>query len=300
MRIAYVCTDYNWKSFSVIRSIYETLVAFGYEVEKFSNMDNIQADNFDQVWVASSIIRLERVDVFTIVFGFSDPNFYSETRMMFSDFYCTNSLDIAREKSAYYFPPFGNSQYFISQETDREIDCVFLGLAKHRYIPQRVEMVDRLRAEGITVVTYGSDWKSVADHPDNRAFVEGEDLIRILNSAKLCLDLTTEKTSLSSRIFQASMCSTPVLTWNREDVRLLLEPNEEILLYSSMDEFVEVTKKCLQIPERLRKIGENARKRCLQEHDVTVRITNLIDYLKVNYPPKPLRSGLEWACKSPG
>lgn len=278
MRIAYVCQSWHWDSYSYARCMYETLLAFGHEVRLFRNMDNIRWKP-EQVWVASSLVPLNEVDAFTVVFGLSDPNMFAKERMEFGDLYCTISLDISKEYGAYHFPYAGNAKYFRPLRLERKVDCVFTGVGKHPWIPERPTMVRRLREAGLRVLAYGPDWRSIEKHPDNKRFARGRGLIRAINSAKISVDLTNKKSSFSTRVFQGSMCTTPVLTCDRPDVRQLFEAEQEILLYRNIDDMVEIARSYITDPETLRDIGERALLRCVHDHTIESRIAELLMHI---------------------
>jgi len=276
MKIAYVCQNYNWESFSIVRSIYETLPLYGCEVRIHHDMESIDW-NPDQIWVASSLIPLKRYDIFTVVFGLSDPNMYHRNRVEFGDLYCTADLRISKKYGHYHFAHCGDKRYFKALSLEKKADCIFIGTGLHNWIPERYEMVDRLRAGGLRVVVYGPNWPK---HPDNLGYIKGDRLVRAYNIGSLMVDLTNRRTSLSNRIIQASMCGTPVLTANREDVKDLFSFDKEVFLYNGIDDLVTKAQEALVNRTRLHQVGLAARDRSLEEHDISNRVGALLEHIK--------------------
>ena len=76
----------------------------------------------------------------------------------------------------------------------------------------------------------------------------------------------------SGRLFEAAACGTPILTDMWEGLETFFEPGVEILPVRTADDVVAV----LRLPaERLRVIGDAARRRALRDHTGEARVIEL-------------------------
>ena len=276
MKIAYVCNQYHWKSYSTVRTLLEALEARADVVQ----CESVKAapDHVDQVWIASSVIPIEKNGRFTVVIGFSDPTMFRAERLEAADVYVTSSNEIAVDyPSAFYMPTFADRRYFVPMDVEKEWDCVFTGVGQHPYIKNRVQLVTALREKGVRVRVYGREWPQ---HQDNQPFVSGPKLIEALNKAHLALDLTNDRASIGCRMFQAAMCGVPTLTCEREDLAELFAPEREIFFYKNAADCVN--RACLLLANKgaLEEAGRAAYSRAVRCHDVTHRVDALLDVVR--------------------
>jgi spore maturation protein CgeB len=82
----------------------------------------------------------------------------------------------------------------------------------------------------------------------------------------------------SGRLFEAAACGTPVLTDWWEGLDSFFNPGEEILLARDTDDTLAALDRD---PSELRKIGERARARVLDEHTSEVRAAELLEALDI-------------------
>jgi spore maturation protein CgeB len=143
-------------------------------------------------------------------------------------------------------------------------------------------MVSQLRTAGLKILTVGRGWEA---HPDDGGFAVGDALVRAYNVAKFSLDITTKSTSLSSRLFQAASCGTPSITIDREDVRGLFLPGEEILLYSDPDASTELIRSYVELAN-YRELGDMAKRRAIADHTADSRVDAILDAIS-RMEPKP-------------
>lgn len=288
LKIEYVCERYNWDSFGIVKSNYEALQDLGHDVNLHLLPWEFK-EGMEQLWIMTSKLSISdqyrdimrEKGIKSVMFGLSDPNLFDPNRIKNCDVYCTSDLKLYErlKKSIVnilYFPVSCDSKYHECMVCDRDLDLVFMGTGKHPFVPDRIQNVNKLRWFGYKVSVFGNAWPK---HEDNKKRIHGDNMLRIMRRTKLCLDLTNSNTSLSRRIFENSCCGIPVLTHDREDIRKLFNPDKEILLYTDFDDMVSKIKYWGNNP-KLVEIGMNARIRCLKDHDVKIRIANLLTELK--------------------
>ena len=293
MKIALFTTRYNWPYLSVIRSVWERLPHFA-EVHraflpkdpearaKWSVAKNIKGLDVDAVLIVDPSLIISRMrfprKVPVVVWGLSDPMSFTPSAAKKARLYASSSATTAQDAGGIYLPPFADRRYFRPEALPTKCPVVFIGTGRHRRMPvERLRMVDRLRDAGIRVVTWGYHW---AQHPDARAPVSGDGLVRAYSQAQLALDLTRTDTNIGCRIFQAPMCGTPVITRRRPDVQELFTEDKEALYYGDDDELVSKVRWYLKRPGLLQKIGVRARARGLAEHDVDHRLEKLMKHVR--------------------
>ena len=98
----------------------------------------------------------------------------------------------------------------------------------------------------------------------------------------MILDITNKTTSFGHRIFEGSACGVPILTCDREDVRELFISGHEVLTYATFDNIVTTLNYVLKNPDILQTIGNKAQKRCYKDHDISVRIQELLKIIEEN------------------
>lgn len=267
VNIAFISYKYHWESYSVIRSFWECLrgnpaLNLVWITREYSH----QVIDPDIIFVAGSqSVTPEDINGIPIVrFAFSDPNLYKKDNIV--NLYCTNDFNLSKESNNYYFPCFSNKNYFKDLNLEKENDVLFVGVRNHPYIGDRSRIIDKIREQGMSVKCFGDGWEE--------GFIEGRKLVEEYNKAHLCLDITNKITALGSRIFQSSMCGTPVITLYRQDISKLFN-EDEILFYKDIDSI----KLALKDKEELRQKGIKARERCLKDHDITIRVADLMEHI---------------------
>jgi glycosyltransferase involved in cell wall biosynthesis len=202
-----------------------------------------------------------------IDFGLSDPTRFREKK--FCDFACTNDYTLSEKTGYYWYPTSCDKRYHRNLNLDKSIDVLFYGINRHPSVCRGNVLRDLRDSHGIYVEFYGPDWGLSTN-------LIGNDLIEKINKSKIVLDISTVDSSLPRRIFEASCCGTPVLTLNRPDTRLLFTEDQDILFYNHFEEIPEKLSQLLNKPDFIRDVGLNARNRCLKEHDISIRIDNLL------------------------
>jgi hypothetical protein len=272
IKIAFISDKYHWSSYSVVRSLYEELGRHP-EIE---SVTPYEFENADLMICAGVNARVMERKVPIVRIGLSDPNLFFKELSDNCDLYITNDYKTSTNLDCYYMPCFADKNYFKKLDIKKEIDILFVGNKHHPFVKDRAGTISKLRKEGFNIKCFGHGWAN--------GFIEGDRLVQEYNKAHLCLDLTDDTTSLGSRIFQSSMCGTPVITKGREDLKeLLKDSSEEVLLYGSYPDLVNtlriVFSESAKEEKFLEEIGLKARERCLKDHDVFIRVNGLLEHL---------------------
>lgn len=112
---------------------------------------------------------------------------------------------------------------------------------------------------------------------------------RFYSSSRLTLNVTRSAMAScgycpSGRLFEAALCGTPVVSDTWVGLDHFFTPGEEILLARRPEDVVDA----LQMPpERLARIGREARLRVLDEHTADHRASELLDVLGLNTSTRP-------------
>lgn len=279
VKMAFVSDHYNWDSYSIVRSLYEELDRRE-EVELRHVWEDIVEEDTTIVLLVGTNARLlnRQSHVKVIRIGLSDPNLYPAGGSDLEyDIYITNDFSIAEAYGHYYLPCFSDSNYFKPIEgIKKETDILFVGVKDHPYVAHREDWVKELGRAGFNIKCFGHGW-------DN-GFIKGDRLIEEYNKAHICLDLGGLNTALSSRIFQSSMSGTPVITRYRQEINQMF-PNrsDEILVYSDYKGLLNTLKIVLSETAHnenvLSDMGISARERCLERHDVSNRVDDLLEMI---------------------
>lgn len=290
MKICFVIPFYyKWGNYSNVRANYEYLQKLGYEVDIFSKKENKQIDfeKYDLVMLHGSGAFLTqeqknkcKIPIFS--FGWSDPNIFNELHFDQGDIYLTNDLTLSKSlkgKPIYFYNTACDKRHHINLNLEKETDILVYGVGQHPFVPRRNEYVNNLRNTGFKVKVFGRKWDK---HEDTHEFLEGEKLSQEICKAHILLDVTNDKTAWGHRIFESSARGTPVLTYSREDTKQLLKEGFEVLLYKNIDDIINHLKWAKQHPDILKMIGFNAQQRCYKDHDISVRIQELLKIIKEN------------------
>lgn len=157
-------------------------------------------------------------------------------------------------------------------------DVVFVGA---RY-PDRERVLTRLHRSGIPVRAYGRDWSA---HPidrlrtwrlDSPDVPSARDVPRrtaygITAGAVAALNSHTDQDGFTMRTYEIPGSGGLQLI-DRPDVDQIYEPGEEVLVFSSEDELVELSRRAGTDRAWARRIAEKSRQRTLAEHTFDHRV----------------------------
>jgi hypothetical protein len=161
-------------------------------------------------------------------------------------------------------------------------DLVFAG---HYEADGRIEYLRALVKAGLHVRLYGGKyWRrevlaDLADYFGPVAPVLGEEYVRALTGAKLCLAFLSRlnRDTYSRRSFEIPACERLMLSERTRDLTKLYKEDEEAVFFSSGDELVEKAHALLRDNERRNWIGRAGRERCVTDgHDVVNRMRQFI------------------------
>ena len=291
-KIAFVIPFYyKWNNVANVRSNYEYLQIEGNKVDIFSKKEMaekvIDWNSYDVIMLHGSGAVLpeeefKKVKVPIISFGWSDPNLFNETHFNQGTVYCTNNLTLSKKlegkgKPVYFYNTACDKRSHKDLNLKKETDVLVYGAGIHKWVTDRNEVVNNLRKIGFKIKVFGRGWDK---HPDTFEFIEGNGLAREICEAHLLLDVTNKTTAWGHRCFESSARGTPVLTVDREDTRLMFDEGSEILLYKNFENMVGLLRIYLRNPEILRSIGKRAQIRCYKDHDISVRIKELLKIME--------------------
>ena len=202
----------------------------------------------------------------------------------------------AREEGipALYLPSAADPEYYAPIAlTPREsrlfsAPVSYIGRATER----RAEFCSLLKGKGLAL--YGDRWKK---HPAARKNgldqcsrlsrnVAGRELVKIYQASGSIINILQEpldryRTILSLQCFAVPSTGRCLIAEWVEEAEEAFEPGREILLFRTSEELLFQVEHCLADPEYAGKIGEAARKRCLQCHTHDHRVAELERILSV-------------------
>lgn len=278
---------YMWNNYSNIKSNYEYLIKHGYSVDLYSKQEfRGSYSKYDLIFLMGSGTKLsEKVynsisgKVFS--FGFSDPNLYQQEHFANCDQYFTNDLTLSKKlkgKPIYYYQTTCDKNYHIDLNLKKETDILVYGAGAHKFVTDRNETVNKLRNHGFKIKVFGRGWDK---NPHTYKFIEGEELAKEICQTHIVLDLSNKTTAWPHRIFESSARGTPIITIDREDTRTMFNEGSEILLYNNFGNLVGLLYAYLKNPKLLRMIGKRAQARCYKDHDISVRIKELLKIMEL-------------------
>ncbi len=290
MKIAFIIPFYyKWENYSNVKGNSEYLRLEGHDVGVFSKKE-IEKDPINWNWYDVVMLHgsgavlpeeeFKKIKVPIISLGWSDPNLFNIIHYSQGNIYCTNDLKLTKfphEKPVYFYNTTCDKRYHIDLNLEKTTDILVYGCGNHKFITSRNEVVNNLRNLGFKIKIFGREWDK---HPDTFEFIEGEGLAQEICKAHLLLDVTNTTTAWGHRCFESSARGTPVLTIDREDTKQMFKEWKEILLYKDFEDLVQKLAVALTHKNNLRRIGLNAQKRCYKDHDISVRIKELLKIME--------------------
>lgn len=290
MRILYFSDSYAHNVMGTKRSIRQEVASRGHSViyqdkARIPGILNlIKAHKPDQVWIAHSFALLSsnirrKAGVPIVGFGFSDPNNFKENRLLGYNAYITNYyatyLKYKNEMPVFYNPTACDFRFHRTLYIEKDIDISFIGISEHPHFKDRhmrIKIIHSLmRNLDFKIMSYGKGWLG--------GNIEGMAFLKVINRSRIGLDIQDEDSPLAHRMLEYSACGTPVITREREEVKMLFSPDEEILTYKSYDDLKEKLIFYLDNPKKLEAVGRRAKDRCLREHDIKYRVDGILNFL---------------------
>jgi len=297
MKILFFSDNYGDNIMSLKRIIREELVRRGVEVVYRDKADTkhvlalVETIKPDQVWLVDSGLTLPCdkgvIKQPVVGFGFSDPHYFSPSRLESYDAYMTaHYATYIRYKDVMpvlYSPDSYDPHTYRNLRSEKDIDVTCIGTAFHPRFPnvrERVDVINRLRLEtNINIRAYGHGWPA---HDNNYGYVAGDALVDIINRSKIGLDIQGGEYSFSERVLHYSGCGVPVVTRSCVDARMGFEEGVEILTYDSYSSLREILVDYITAPGELEYIGNAAQARCLKDHTVDHRVGDMLTFIEEN------------------
>lgn len=157
-------------------------------------------------------------------------------------------------------------------------DLVFAG---HYEDDSRIECLRALVKAGLHVRLFGGKYWShkvlaeLADHFGTVAPVLGEEYVKALTGAKLCLAFLSRlnRDTYSRRSFEIPACGRLMVSERTHDLTELFKEDEEAVFFSSPAELLEKAKALLSDDRHCKTIAQTGRRRCVRDgHDVVNRM----------------------------
>jgi hypothetical protein len=310
MNILFVSDNYARNVFGTKISIFQEMKSLGYGMvwadkkifaeslckhKRFTSFKNLAKQNdIKMLWLChSGLIVTEEIkewcsnkNIIVVGFGMSDPYYFSQkNRFPYYDIYITNNKSIQEKYSVLipiiYNPTACDFRFHKNLRTKKAYFTSIIGRGKHPRFTDtdmRLKDVAFLRRNNIDVHTFGSDWFSPRQNHDHKP-VTGQDFLKVINMTNLCLDLQDTFSPLAHRMMEYSACGTPVITRRRDEVLLHFTEDKDILFYDSTKELYEKVNYYIKNKSKLEIIGKAAQKNCMDRHNITHRVANIIEGL---------------------
>jgi spore maturation protein CgeB len=187
--------------------------------------------------------------------------------------------------SKQYFVPNLHKPELLTQDEKEYYGCdvVFAG---HFEPDGRDEYLRALSETNIKVIIYADfSWKkaNMGNLPNNfkiRSRVSGTEYVKALNGAKICLSFMSKmnRDQYTTRCFEIPACGKLLVSERTDELQKIFREDEEIIFFSSQDEFVEKIQWLLDNPGLASKISEAGHRRVYKDgHDVDSRMNEILE-----------------------
>jgi hypothetical protein len=235
-------------------------------------------------WAKLAHRKLEDINnlgVKVLGFGFSDPYGWDAKRLDQYNYYATHSWRLANEtlsKPTLYFTTSCDLAFHKKLGTKKTTDILFIGCGSHpwfRNTDYRLEMVNQLRNDFAGITVHGNDWGKVpAGKP-----IHGHDFLTAINKAKIGIDLEEPHAPLAHRTFEFPACGVPIITRDRPDVRGILSPSENILVYNSYADLTALLRNLLADDVLRATWASKMYENTVMNHTIIQRVDHLLNWL---------------------
>lgn len=195
-----------------------------------------------------------------------------------ADLYWTvwrGGADLLRSRGGnpWYAPEGASPDHYYPVDVERDIDCLFIGKA----YGVRRQLVNYLRARGVSVVTFGSGWQD-GELSQNRVLEYYSRATVVLGVGGVAY--MKEVQHLKGRDFEVPMSGALYLTSFNPELADHFRIGQEIVCYSSFFECWEniIWLKCH--PFEACTIRHAGRQRCLKEHTWETRLETMYELLR--------------------
>jgi glycosyltransferase involved in cell wall biosynthesis len=156
-----------------------------------------------------------------------------------------------------------------------------------RTCPRRAALLVRIADMGL--VLWGQRWSR--NNEESRGLrrcvredgdILGKDLVSLYRSSGVMLNIlqqtfALQRTILSLQAFSIPSTETCLLTDWAEELDEAFEPEKEVAVFRSPDEFVEKARRYSQDQAAARALGEAGRRRCVAHHSLQARARQILD-----------------------
>ena len=150
--------------------------------------------------------------------------------------------------------------------------------------PTRALLLDRLLADGIPLRIYGSGVPAWINLPRVRQAHTGQYLARghkanVFRSARAVLNNLhpAESHGTNCRLFEGAACGAAVVTEEREGLRDLFEPDQEVFTFDTYTGLLVTLQRLLDDPEVGRPVADAAATRAHRDHTYEQRLNAVFD-----------------------
>lgn len=176
--------------------------------------------------------------------------------------------------------PFGCSSIIHKREEwNNEIinKVLFVGtFTLKRYI-----FIKKMIKNGVDIDIYGSLWPKKVSGINVHKAVYGYDYVKLMQKYSIVLNIHNDiNYGPNMRVFEATGSGATLLTDNAEDVKKFFMENQDILIYSNIQEAINISKTFLKNPNL--NISRNAYKKCHKNYEYTKIIQNIINICSIN------------------
>ncbi|RJP33632.1 MAG: methyltransferase domain-containing protein [Candidatus Omnitrophota bacterium] len=161
-----------------------------------------------------------------------------------------------------YIPCPTDPDLFRPYPGEKRYDVVFIG---NHYSESRLDILRHI-ADSFSLMIFGENWESTGlPHADP---VYGDAFAKVLSQSKIVLSLmsgeyTHLKRCFSNRLMNSLACGACVIQTFTPDIESVFTHKEEVLLYHTRDELVELIREYLPLEEERKRIGERARQKII-------------------------------------
>jgi len=252
---------------------------------------------------------LQEKNIVRVGIALSDPDDFAERSRQFSPYFnlfYTNAIGSLQDYMeigvrAKLLPFAADPTFHRPLRVPNKADVVVVGGLR----PERVHLMEAMRAADLKVRCYGEGWPVPAPEPathlpgfPGRLFpkvafrsgqersgqplsteVHGEDHVLAINSGTVYLSFARTMagfTNVKVGVFEAAACGACILVQDFSEIVEYFEPGKEIVTYSSEADAVAKARHLCRNRRKARQIGRAARRRVLREHSWEHRWRNVL------------------------
>lgn len=171
-----------------------------------------------------------------------------------------------------FWPLASDPEVFYPKEI-KDIDISFVG---NKY-GVRDKIISYLINKGLNIEAYGKGWP--------RGRIDHHKAPDIFNRSKIILGIgtvayTEDIFTIKLRDFDAVMAGSLYITHRNPDLEKIFIEGEEIEFYKEIDELYQKLKKLLQNPQKIAKIGKQARQKAIQNYTWDIKFKHLLEIMR--------------------